>query len=175
LHRLDHRLVPDLHRDEARLGHADGGELIQRHVAAIGLDLHRIEHRGGGAAGAQAAELVLEGLDGALHAALHFVEVEITRGHHVSPSKSRRPHRAPPFRARQMSRQPATMVPWPMPRRIAPIDPGSAIENTMIGSDVSRASAKAVASITLYPPSIACEWVSRSKRLADGSFLGSAL
>ena len=46
-------------------------------------------------------------------------------------------------------RQPATMVPWPPPRRIAPIEPGSAIENTMIGSDVSRARANAVASITL--------------------------
>ena len=46
-------------------------------------------------------------------------------------------------------RQPATIVLLPLPLRIAPIEPGSAIENTMIGNDVSRASAKAVASITL--------------------------
>jgi len=96
LYRLDHRLVPDLHRDQARLRHADGGELVERHVAAVGVDLHRIEHRGGGAPRPQAAELVLERGDGALHAALHFVEVEITRGHHVSPSKSRRPPGALP-------------------------------------------------------------------------------
>ena len=40
---MDHRPVPDLHADQARLGHADGRELIERHVAAVGLDLHRIE------------------------------------------------------------------------------------------------------------------------------------
>src|SRR5262249_53291937 len=36
-HRVYHRLVPYLHRNEARLRHADGGELIERHVAAVGL------------------------------------------------------------------------------------------------------------------------------------------
>ena len=53
---------------------------------AVGFDLHRLQHRGRGAAGAQAAEFMLERLGGALHAALQFVDVEITRGHNALPS-----------------------------------------------------------------------------------------
>ena len=45
-------------REQPRLRHADGRDLIERHVAAIGLDLDVIEQARGGAPGAQAAELV---------------------------------------------------------------------------------------------------------------------
>ncbi len=88
---------------------------------------------------------------GALHAALHVVDVKTRCGHDVLPSLEtgcRRPS-GPKSGLRRRGNQPATTVPCPDPRRIAPIEPGSAIENTMIGSDVSRASAKAVASMTL--------------------------
>src|SRR5258708_9807050 len=112
-------------------------------MRAVGLDLHRLQHGGCGAAGAQTAELVLERLRGALHPALYFVDVKTSCGHDLLPSQETG------YRRHQAWRQPATTVPCPVPRRIAPIEPGSAIENTMIGSDVSRASAKAVASITL--------------------------
>src|SRR5215510_9554215 len=56
---------------------------VERHVGAVGVDLHRIEHAGGCAAGAQPAELLLEDLDRALHAALDFVEV-VVRGRHLT-------------------------------------------------------------------------------------------
>ncbi len=85
LHGLDHRLVPNLHRQQPRLGHADGRELVQRHVGAIGIDLHRFQHRSRGAAGTQAAQLMLESLGGALHAAFQFVDVERTGGHNALP------------------------------------------------------------------------------------------
>src|SRR6185437_9867968 len=150
LHRLDHRLVPDLHRKQPRFRHADGRELVERHMAAIGVDLHGLQHRSRGPTGAQSAELVLEGLRGALHSALQFVDVETRCGHCTSPLlKNWHRCRWPACGAAAPTPQPATMVPRPVPRRIAPIEPGSAIENTMIGSDVSRASAKAVASMTL--------------------------
>jgi len=83
---LDHRLVPYLHRKQARLGHADGGELVERHVGAVGVDLHRFQHRSCRTAGSQAAQFMLERLGGALHAALQFVDVETTRGHNTLPS-----------------------------------------------------------------------------------------
>src|SRR5712671_6886073 len=145
LHRLDHRLVPYLHGKQARLRHADGGELVKRHMRAVGVDLHRLQHRGRSAAGSQTAQFMLERLGGTLHAALQFVDVEITRGHNALPPQNSWSGPA----HRRFACQPATMVPWPVPLRIAPIEPGSAIENTMIGSDVSRASANAVTSMTL--------------------------
>src|SRR6185437_10199268 len=113
-------------------------------MCTIGIDLHRLQHRSRGAAGAQAAQFMFERLGGTLHAALQFVDVETTRGHNALPFLKG-------FRrgAGRTTGQPATMVPRPVPRRMAPIEPGSEIENTMIGSDVSRASAKAVASMTL--------------------------
>ena len=51
-------LVPDRDGERARLGHADRGDLSERLALAIGLDLDRLEQRGAGAAGAQAAEFV---------------------------------------------------------------------------------------------------------------------
>ena len=79
--RADVRLVPHLHRQHARLGRRDGRDLVERHVRAVDLDRHRIEQRGRGAAGAQAAEIVLQRLDRAVHAAL---EIGLVIGGHRS-------------------------------------------------------------------------------------------
>ena len=75
LDRMDHRAVPDLHAEHARLRHADGGELVERHALAVGLDLDRVEQVRRGAAGAQRAQFLLEHAERALHAALEFVDV----------------------------------------------------------------------------------------------------
>src|SRR5882762_2823811 len=104
------------------------------------FDINELKRRMQGATQSLKHEL------GGLHAALQFVDVETTRGHNALPPQN--PWSGPSAH-RRFPRQPATIVPWPVPRRIAPIEPGSAIENTMIGSDVSRASANAVASMTL--------------------------
>jgi hypothetical protein len=99
--RLHHRLVPHLHGQQARLRHADGGELVKRHVRAVSLDLHRLQHGRRRAAGAQAAQFVLERVGGALHAALQFVDVKTGRGHNALPSleTSRRHLKSPRFEA----------------------------------------------------------------------------
>ena len=60
-------LVPDLHRDGAGVGRGDGGDLVDRHTRAVHVDDHRVEQMRAGAAGAQPAELFLQGIDSAAH------------------------------------------------------------------------------------------------------------
>jgi hypothetical protein len=76
LDRRNHAPVPHLHGQEARLRDAHGRDLGDRHGRAVGIDLKRIEQARRGAAGPQAAEVVLQGIDGALHAALHVTKIE---------------------------------------------------------------------------------------------------
>ena len=45
LDRMHHGAVPDLDVEQPRLRHADGRQLIERHVAAVGLDLDMLEQR----------------------------------------------------------------------------------------------------------------------------------
>src|SRR6185436_1147792 len=143
-----HRAVPHLNADHARLRDADGGELIERHALAIGVDVDRVEQMRGGAARAQSIKFGLEHRERTLHAALQFVDVII--GHVPLPlvkaldgiTEHRRALRA-------TTNYPPTTVARPLPRRTASIAPAFAIENTMIGILFSRASAKAVASRTL--------------------------
>ena len=66
LDRVDHRSVPDLDTKEPRLWNIDGSELIERHVAAIGLDLNMFEQSGRRTPGAQPAQLLLERGNGSL-------------------------------------------------------------------------------------------------------------
>ena len=77
----DHGLVPDLNREQPRLRHADRRKLIERHVGAIGFDLHRLEQARRCAAGPQAPELLFEDVNRALHAPLDVGEV-VCRGCH---------------------------------------------------------------------------------------------
>ena len=58
-----------------RLRNADGRHLVERHLRAIGIDHHRIEHVRRGPAGAQTRQFGLERGDGALHAALDLVDI----------------------------------------------------------------------------------------------------
>ena len=64
--RRHHAAIPDLHAQQAGLRHAHGRNLRDRHRSAVGVHLDRIEQGWRGASGAQAAEVVLEGIDGAL-------------------------------------------------------------------------------------------------------------
>ena len=69
-------LVPDLHRDHARLGHRDGRHLVDRHSRAVDVDLHRIEQIGAGAPGAQAGKFALQRVERCAHALFDLLEVE---------------------------------------------------------------------------------------------------
>src|SRR5499427_4245886 len=159
---MDHRFVPHLHGNEPGFGYAHGGDLIERHVGAVSLDLHRLEQARRGAAGTQPAQLLLQQLDCALHAALELVDV-MRRVCHGDPSNIFE-YVWSMLRAACSYRRPQvpTTVERPFPRSTAAIAPFSRIENTMIGIRFSWASAKAVVSITFRLRSIASWWVKRS-------------
>ena len=57
-------------------------DLIERHALAVGLDLDRLEQARARAAGAQAAEFVLQRRVRALHAALEVGEIEFRQLRH---------------------------------------------------------------------------------------------
>jgi hypothetical protein len=71
-----HAAIPHLDAEQARFRHVDGGDLGDRHGGAVGVHLDRIEQVRRGPPGAQAAQVVLESIDRALHAALHIGEVK---------------------------------------------------------------------------------------------------
>ena len=62
--------------EQPRLRNADRGQLIERHVTAIGFDLDMFKQRRRGAPGAQTAKLLLERGDRPLHAVLEVIHVE---------------------------------------------------------------------------------------------------
>ena len=74
LDRMHQRAVPHLHGEEPRFRHAHGCDLIERHVAAVSLNLHVVDQPRGRAAGPQPAKLLLQNCDRALHAALQLVQ-----------------------------------------------------------------------------------------------------
>src|SRR6266404_1138613 len=72
---MDHRSVPDLHRNQSGLRHADRGDLVEWHMASIGFDLNRIEQTRRGPTRAQSSQLLPQQLDRDLHAALELIEI----------------------------------------------------------------------------------------------------
>src|SRR3546814_14066105 len=60
LERLAHRPVPDLNRDHPRLRHADACDLVERHHAAVGIDMARLQQAGRGTTGPQTRALRLQ-------------------------------------------------------------------------------------------------------------------
>ena len=136
------RLVPDLHREHARLRHVDRRHLVDRHLRAVGADHHRIEEIWRGAAGPQARQFGLE--------------------HRTAPCMRRlRSLKSSPcsivaipaligLAARPLSRRKPACRPPPRPRS-APRRPASCTLKTIIGSPLSRASAKAAVSMTARP------------------------
>src|SRR5690242_5279120 len=59
--------------DRARIAQRHRGDLVQRHVRAVVGHLDVVHQRGAGAAGAQAGQVVLEGIDALAHAGLGIV------------------------------------------------------------------------------------------------------
>lgn len=80
------------------------------------------------------------------------------RGRRGLPSCGPPPSRPP----RRLCAQGATTVTRPSPLAAVTMAPGSRMENTIIGNEASRASAKAAASITLRSRASASSWVMRS-------------
>ncbi len=64
--------VVGLDDDQARLGRADEGHLVQPGLGAVALDIDLVDQAGRGLAGAQAGEPLLEVGDGLLHLVVGF-------------------------------------------------------------------------------------------------------
>ena len=64
----DQGILPGLDEDELRLGGGDLGDLGDRGLGAVVVDLDLVEHVDGGAAGADAEQIGAEVFDGLVHA-----------------------------------------------------------------------------------------------------------
>ena len=71
----DEATIPDLDLKEPRLGNIDGSDLVERHGGAVGLHMDGFQETDRRPAGPQAAEIVFQGFDGSVHAALQFVGI----------------------------------------------------------------------------------------------------
>ena len=59
----DQRRIERLRDDQRRLGHRQRRDLIERHLRAVGLDVHAVEERDRRAAGAHAGHVVADVLE----------------------------------------------------------------------------------------------------------------
>src|SRR5262245_7167686 len=83
-HRADLPAVPDLHGNRLRVRGGDRGHLVQGHARAIDVHDHGIEEMHAGAPGAQARELLFQGIESPSHAAFKFLDVEFSGSHDTS-------------------------------------------------------------------------------------------
>jgi hypothetical protein len=75
--RNDQAPVPDIDADHARFGYRNGGARQDRRRGAIGFNRDAFEQAGRGTAGAQAAEVILQGGDRFIHAVAVFGEIRL--------------------------------------------------------------------------------------------------
>src|SRR5262245_45669888 len=129
LDRLHRGLVPGRHDERAGILDVDAGDLVDRHLAAVVVDLDAIEQPRVRAARAHLPVVVLEERDALAHA-LHRVAAHFVL--HVRPRYS-------PL---------ATSVPTSSPSTIRSRSPSFIRLNTLSGSPLSRHITIAVASIT---------------------------
>ena len=81
--------VVRLHGEQARLGHVDRRELVERRRRAVVVDLDAVEQRRRGAPGAHGVELVRRRLDRLVHAPLRVVEQVVDHASFASSAGSR--------------------------------------------------------------------------------------
>src|SRR5208337_4385484 len=136
---------------QARLGRRQPGQLPQRGLRAVVIYLQIFDQRGGSAAGADAGEFVAK----RLHRLVHFLArvFDCVRKHAHGALSTRVPIRSPI----------TALLILPALRKL----------NTMIGSRLSMHIEMAVESITFRFFCSTSMYVSRSKRLAPGSRIGS--
>ena len=66
------RGIERLHDDERRLGNRQAGDLVQRHLRAVRLDVHVVEQGSRRPAGADARKIVLDALERDVHPLVDF-------------------------------------------------------------------------------------------------------
>jgi len=84
LDRLDRGRVEGLDRQHPRLGNVDRGQLLERRLLAVVVDLHAVEEGRGGAPGADGVELRPRVLDARVHAVLGVLNELVDGGHQRS-------------------------------------------------------------------------------------------
>jgi hypothetical protein len=75
--------VEGLRDDQVRLGNRQPGQLVQRHLRAVRLDVHRVEQARRRAPRADVRQLLPHVLHAAVHPRFHFAEqaLEVFRVH----------------------------------------------------------------------------------------------
>src|SRR5690606_28527371 len=130
----DHRLLPRLHDERARVLDVDGRGLRDRHLRAVVLDGDVIEETGVSTTGAQPPKLVLQRLDRLLHAVFRiFFYIFYIGDHELVPV---------------IGNWLPTAVPTLWPRTSRTRSPGVLRLKTISGKSLSRHITIAVASMT---------------------------
>ena len=142
---LQRALVVGRDDEDARLGHAEAGELLQRRPRSrSSRPSELLDQRRRGAAGAHRGELRLQVGDGLVH--LVGTVVHHHRAHLRRRRRSRRRSVVPGQRRTLL-----TSVPMRSPCSARRMLPGAVTSNTMIGSSLSMQNVMAVESITFRP------------------------
>ena len=131
LDRLDGALVVCGDHVDARLGHREARELLERHFRAVVVDPQLLDDRRRRASGADAGELLLHVEDSLAHLVLGFLDLRVHQ--RSSPAEA------------------LTSVPIASPTSARMMLPGWVTSNTMIGSELSMQNVIAVESITCRP------------------------
>ena len=148
LDRLDRALVVGRDGEDARLGHAEAGDLLQRDLAAVGVDLQLLDQPRRRATGAHRGELRLQVADRLAHLVVALVEDECL--HLVAVGTHARPFMCRP-RAHERADALAESARWMLP--------GAVTSNTTIGSSLSMQKVIAVESITFRPLLRISKWL----------------
>src|SRR2546427_311763 len=125
--RFEKPLVPRLDGQELRLGRRHTGDLVERHLAAVGVHAHQIQQRRRRLSRADGGELALHRVHGLVHRVLRLLDV-------VREERGGGGH--------------WTIVPTRSPARTLAVAPGWLMLNTTMGSLFSLQRPKAFASIT---------------------------
>src|SRR5690242_15646009 len=152
---LHDALVERRDREHARLGDADRGQLVDRHLGAVGGHLDAVEQGRRRPPRPHGHELVPGALDALVHPAGGILQHVID---HVATSAGMRA---------------AMIVPTRSPRTTRSMFDSSSRLKTYSGTRLSMHSDSAVVSMTFRPRSIASRWVSSGIRRASGFSRGS--
>ena len=128
---LHDRGIVRLHREHARLGRGDEGDLFQRHRRAVGMDVHVdvVEEGGTGLAGADAGHLRGNEVGGFLHRFFGFEQ----EGFEVHGGLKRESRRG----SGQINPQAQTTVPMSSPVRARRMLPSIVMSKTTMGMALS--------------------------------------
>ena len=159
--RRNDAFVPGGDQQRPRVGSRNASHLLERNRLAVRFNDEPVEQRRYGSPGANRSELAARRVDALMHFRLDFVEIGIG---HVLRSSPRALLRVAQRRFRSAR-----------PRSRGGCCPEPTCRKRSTGSALSMQSAIDVESMTSKPSCKTSRYSSRSKRVARGSFFGSAV